>query len=409
MQYTRPVPSVMNIYRYRTLEAIYPTTIRYYCIYLIAVVFTFHSLIVAFSSSTYLEQFINPQYVGLVFSAGSLGSIILFLLLPHLLQRYGNVRLTLLIMLGAIAALIVTGLGHSPLPVVIGFLVFLALNPLGYFLIDVFSETLIGDGEADTGKKRGLTLSLMSAAALCAPLTIGLIIGVDEQLERLFYVSAGVGVLFIVFIIGFFRQFYDPPYHPLPFRALYSLMQKNHNITVVMYAHFLLQLFFSWAIIYIPLYLATEIGISWTEIGTILAVGLLAYVLFEYPAGYLADTFIGEKEMMVGGFLILVLTVAAIPLLTVTSTTLWMLLMFINRTGASLVEATTESYFFKSVKGNDAGLVSIFRLLRPLGVLCGSLLGSACLLFLPFQYIFFILAFILVSGIFVTQFLVDTK
>jgi len=48
--------------------------------------------------------------------------------------------------------------------------------------------------------------------------------------------------------------------------------------------------------LFTPLYLATEIGLPWTDIGVIIAVGLFAYVLFEYPIGFIADKWIGEKK-----------------------------------------------------------------------------------------------------------------
>ncbi|MFN3188558.1 MAG: MFS transporter [Candidatus Paceibacteria bacterium] len=399
----------MAFYHHNTLERTLPNSIRYNFVYLLAIIFTFHSLVVAFSNSTYLEGFIDAKYVGLLFSLGSLGSILLFLTLPDIMRRFGNVLTTIITMAGAVTALLLMGFALSPLVVIISFVVFLALNPLGYFSIDVFSETLIGNDENDTGKKRGIVLALMSVAALSAPLMIGTIVGEADNLARLYFVAAGVGVLFIFVVVGIFRQFYDPVYQPLPLRSLYALMRENTSISVVIYNHFLLQLFFSWAIIYIPLYLATEIGLGWDTIGLIIAAGLLAFAIFEYPAGYIADKFIGEQEMMAVGFLILALTVAGIAMVAPLGVAGWMALMFINRTGASLVEATTESYFFKCVKGEDAGLMSIFRLLRPLAVLCGSLLGTACLIILPFQFIFFVLALVLISGIFVTQFLVDTK
>lgn len=399
----------MTLYHFETLERTVPDSIRYNFVYLLATIFTFHSLIVAFSSSTYLERFINTQYVGLLFASGSFCSILLFFYLPRLLRQFGIVLITIIVITIAIIALLLIGLGFSPLLVVISFIIFLAINPLGYFLIDIFSETLIGNNEDNTGKKRGIILGIMSLAALAAPLLIGTIVGETDNLSRLFFVSAGVGVLFIFIIISVFREFYDPIYNSIPIHSLFNLIRNKSSISVIIYNHFLLQLFFSWAMIYIPLYLATEIGLSWDSIGHIIAVGLLAYVLFEYPAGYIADHFIGEKEMMAIGFVILALTVAGIAIITPLGVVGWMILMFINRTGASLIEATTESYFFKSVNGGDAGLMSIFRLLRPLAMLCGSLLGTVCLIFLPFQFIFFILALILTSGIFVTQFLVDTR
>ncbi len=399
----------MALYHHETLKQTAPNSIRYNFVYVLAIIFTFHSLVVAYSSSTYLEGFIDAKYVGLLYSVGSLGSILLFLSLPRFLRQFGNVLTTITAMGMAVIALLLVGFGFSPLWVALSFIIFITLNPLGYFSIDIFSETLIGDDENDTGKKRGIALGLMSLAALAAPLLIGTIVGEADNLARLFFVSAGVGVLFIFFVIGIFRQFYDPVYYPIRLRAIITQMRNNTSISVVIYNHFLMQLFFSWAIIYIPLYLATEIGLPWETIGQIIAVGLIAYTLFEYPAGYIADRFIGEKEMMATGLVILSLTVSGVAIITPYGVGGWMLLMFINRIGASLVEATTETYFFKNVQGEDAGLMSIFRLLRPLAMLCGSLLGTVCLIFLPFQFIFFILALILTSGIFVTQFLVDTK
>ncbi|PIW96821.1 hypothetical protein COZ82_02880, partial [Candidatus Kaiserbacteria bacterium CG_4_8_14_3_um_filter_38_9] len=177
----------------------------------------------------------------------------------------------------------------------------------------------------------------------------------------------------------------------------------------VFVAHFILQIFFSWTIIYIPLYLATEVGLNWLAISKIISVGLFAYVIFEYPIGVIADKYIGEKEMMAVGFFILTIAIASISFTAGVGILSWMLIMFMSRTGASLVETTTESYFFKKVQGEDANLMSLFRLLRPLANLAGALLGSISLIFLPFNLIFLVLALFMTGGIFVTTFLEDTK
>jgi hypothetical protein len=84
-------------------------------------------------------------------------------------------------------------------------------------------------------------------------------------------------------------------------------------------------------------------------------------------------------------------------------------IIFLTRVGASLVEVTTESYFFKQVKGDDSSTISLFRLARPVANLAGVLVGSLSLLFLPFHLIFTVLAFVLVTGIFATIKLNDTK
>lgn len=83
--------------------------------------------------------------------------------------------------------------------------------------------------------------------------------------------------------------------------------------------------------------------------------------------------------------------------------------MFVSRIGASLVEATTESYFFKHIDGSEANIMSFFRLARPLGMIIGSLLGSVSLLYFEFEFIFVILGLLMLPGIYFTSQLTDTK
>ena len=184
---------------------------------------------------------------------------------------------------------------------------------------------------------------------------------------------------------------------------------KSRDISTVLTTQFLLQFFYTWAVIYFPLYMATVVGFSWETIGQIIAVGLMAFVVFEYPIGIIGDRHIGEKEMMALGFVVLALASACIFLMGNASMFMWMALMFVSRFGASLVEVTTESYFFKQVKGHDSNLISLFRLTRPLGNLIGAIVGSLCLLFLPFEFMFIVLGLIMASGAFITLRITDTK
>lgn len=384
-----------------------PTPKSFGWIYLISVVFTFHTLLTAYSSSTYMEQFISPEGVGLLYALGSALSILLFLTLAPILTRLGNTRTTILFMMFAITALVCLGLQIAPL---VAFVLFMALNPLLYFSIDIFSENTIGEDEHETGSKRGLTLTLMSLAAVLAPLTMGLLVG--ESSERLaypYFVAAGIGSIFIGILFVRFRGFTDPHYPFVRLKAVFQSFIHNRNIRGVIGAQFLLQFFFAWVVIYFPLYLATELGFEWSTIGNIIAVGLIAYVLFEYPVGVVADRYIGEKEMMALGFVIIALSSASISFLAGASVAAWMTVMFVSRIGASLVEVTSESYFFKQVHSGDAQLISLFRLTRPLANLTGAIAGSAALALLPFELMFVVLAFIMVPGIILATSIIDTK
>jgi MFS family permease len=206
-----------------------------------------------------------------------------------------------------------------------------------------------------------------------------------------------------------FRGFVDPVYHHIEFKPLLKKCWESRPIKLVLSIHFLLQIFFTWTVVYFPLYLFDQIGLSWSSISAIIAAGLLAYVLCEYPIGILADDYLGEKIMMALGFLVLALSVSTISFMTTTALIPWMVLMFISRVGASLAEVTTESYFFKKVDGSDANLMSVFRLTRPLAVLAGSLLGSLCLFIMPFNLAFIVLGFVMVLGMILTFGIEDTR
>ena len=384
--------------------------INFGLIYLLSIIFTFHGLLVAYSNSTFMGQFASPAVIGSMYTIASSLAVFSFLFISRILRKIGNVRLTLYLAIAEILSLLVLGLTHSNATAIVAFVIFMTLNPLIYLSIDIFSESLIGDNESATGSKRGLTLTLMSLAAIGGPVALGVIVGADDSnLYKTYLVAAGVFSIFVMLVLAKFKSFHDPKYREIQVINSIAHFWQHKDIRNVFLAHFIMQVFFAWMVIYLPLYMATEIGMTWDVIGSIIAVGLFAYVLIEYPAGVIADKWLGEKEMMAFGFLILAVSSSWISFMTSATVLAWMILMFISRIGASLVEATTESYFFKHTKGTDANIMSFFRLTRPLAMVVGSLLGTVALLYLPFQLIFIVLGLMMVPGIFFTLSLKDTK
>ncbi len=366
-------------------------------IYLISVVFVFHTLLTAYSSSTYLEQFTSTRGVSLLYAIGSALSILLFLYFTPLVRRFGNVRLTLLLMALCIGALLCLGLQFYPL---ISFVIFCALNPALYLVIDIYSESRIGEHDGHTGRARGLTLSLMAIASMLAPLVMGAI--ADNSLEHMpsvYFLSAAIGLAFMTIVAFAFRRFHDPDYPALRARDILMSLKGRRHLRGVIGAHFLLQFFFSWVVIFFPLYLATELNYSWSTIGSIIAAGLFAYVICEYPIGIVADRFSAERVLMAIGFVVLALSSASIGFTAVLGTVGFMVVMFLTRVGASLVEVGSESYFFKQVDSKDAALIGFFRLTRPAANLCGAAAGTLALLFLPFPLLFILLGCLMVPGI----------
>lgn len=404
----------MDFYRHLFTRSKEGAPVTFTLIYIVSIIFTFQTLLTAYSSSTYLEQFIDPKFVGLLFAIGAAGAIIVSLILPRVLRALGNVKTILVLVLLISLALVFIGSAITPTLTIVAFVLYLIFNPQVYLNIDIFLETLIGDNEGGTGTKRGLILAIMSGAAFFSPLAMGIIIGDNNNLSSIYYVGACIGLLLFSVIVARFRHFYDPVYRIVRVRDMIRDSANNIDLRTVMSTQFLLQFFYAWAIIYIPLFLATEVGLDWTSISYILAAGLFAFVLFEYPIGLMADRHWGEKEMMAVGFVILAIASASITYMGTVGLVGWMFLMFFSRVGASLVEVTTESYFFKQVKGDQPNVISLFRLMRPLANLTGALVGSITLYYLdrhgaPFSFMFFVLAFVMASGVFITSFLTDTK
>lgn len=399
----------MDFYRHLFLSDGTGKVISFTLVYLISTIFAFQTLLTAYTSSTYMEKFISSESVGLVYAAGALGAIFLSIFSTHILRKIGNVNFVLLAMLAITILLLVIGFAFTPTLTIVAFILFFMINPQIYLNIDIFLETLIGTDEATTGSKRGIILTGMSIASFFSPIAMSYIVGSENNLSMVYFVAAGVGLLFIMFVIARFRCFYDPIYATIKFKDIIKSFIGNTDIKIVVYSQFLLQFFYTWAIVYFPLYLATEIGLGWDMIGKIIAVGLFAFILLEYPAGRLADRHTGEKELMAIGFVFLAIGSACFAFMDTKVILYWMILFFITRVGASLVEITTESYFFKQVRGDDPSMINMFRLARPTATLAGVLVGSLSLLFLPFNLIFIVLAFIMVTGIFFTMRLNDTK
>src|SRR5690606_36525455 len=133
--------------------------------------------------------------------------------------------------------------------------------------------------------------------------------------------------------------------------------------------------FYAVAVIYMPLYLYMTIGFSWANIGFLLLLANIPFIVLGYPVGKIADEYIGEKEMMMAGLCIAALGVFGFIMSDSTSIVSWAIILIISRIGISILETTTESYFFKKKAHDDAEILSIQRNAIPLAYLIVPLLA----------------------------------
>lgn len=379
-------------------------------LYVATLLLIFHAFIVAYINSSFLGQFIPDAAVGAVYTIGSALSVLIFLFISRVLHKVGNFKLTLGLLLLNFLAVSGMAFAESLRVAVPLFLVHLISVPLIIFNIDVFMEEQIGNNETATGSRRGLLLTLSSLIGAISPLISSILIDqAGGSFTSAYLLSAFTLFPIVIILIFWFKDFSDPEYNEIDlFSALRTFWQQL-NIRYVFLAQFMLQMFFMAMVVYAPLYLTGTIGLTWAEFGVVMFFAQLAYVVFEYPIGIIADKYIGEKEMMGFGFLIIACATSWMAFISISSVLVWSVVMFTTRVGASLVEVTTESYFFKQTKSTDAQIISFFRVTRPLAYVAGALLASLALLYLPFNLLFVVFASLMIPAMFFTLNIEDTK
>lgn len=118
---------------------------------------------------------------------------------------------------------------------------------------------------------------------------------------------------------------------------------------------------------------------------------LLPFVLFAYPAGRIADRWLGEKELLTAGLGIMALSSIAINWIPGASIGWWMAVLFATRVGASIVESMRDSYFYKHVDSDDVVVIDIFHIIWLLAYVVGPLFAMLCLRFVSYAELFPIL------------------
>lgn len=381
-------------------------------IYLSNLLLSFHYFLILYIHSSYIGTYFSESKLALLYIVGSVVNLILFLNLPHILDRIGNYKFTLwAIILEAVA---ITGLivGTSQLSISLSFILHQAVISMILFGLDIFLEGATKN-EKETGSIRGLYLTLSNTTLVFSPLIVGMLL-TDNNFWIVYLVS--LAFLFPLFFIikKFLKDAKYKKKEKVYFIKTIKEHRKNKNITAILYSHFMLQFFYAWMVIYMPIYLHQHMGFSWQEIGMIFTVMLLPFMLFELPIGTVADKKIGEKEILVTGFIIMAVSTFFIPVISSSSVIIWAIILFVTRTGASFVEVTSESYFFKHVNEENTGLISLFRMARPLAYISAPVIATLTVYFFTTQnaqygYIFSVLAILMLVGVRYGLRIKDTK
>lgn len=379
---------------------------RLWYVYLGGFLLAVHYATVAYVNSSLLKQFVGDKTLNLLFVLGSVLSILFLSLAPFLMRKKGSVLTFLFFIIIETIAVLGMGSINAAILIILLFLLHQAAESALYFCLDVNMEQEIKQ-EGVTGGKRGIFLTVQNIAWIISPLALSALVTQGHFTKV--YLLSGLALVPLFFITAiFFKNTKKADSRASNiFRALGSIKNGGDRARIIG-TQFVLNFFYSWMMIYLPLLLSTELGFSWGEIGVMFTIMLLPFLLFEFPAGILGDKKVGEKEILITGFIIIFLSTLLVPSLKLPIFWLWALVLFCTRVGASLVEISSESYFFKHVKEEDTGLISLFRMARPLSLVVAPLIAIPIVSFFSYSTSFYFLAFFTLFGLlFIPK--VDTK
>lgn len=346
----------------------------------------------------YLTTFMSAAHAGIVLAVASLVTLIGFLAMPALTAKIGSQQLALILCLLEILALLAIAIAPAAITGIFFVAATTVLAPFIAYELDLLLEATVQE-ENTTGRVRTIFLTAAHVAAIGGPLLIGILLASTDAYSRVFLAAAGILLPFLALFAA--RQL--PKGIPPRLSHLKDTLvciTHDRDLAATTCASFVLSLFYIWAPLYVPVYLHNVLHIGWETLGWIFALMLVPFVILEYPAGVIADRWLGDKEMLIAGFLIAGAALAAVGAIGPT-TPVWTIVFILvgSRIGASFIESMTEAHFFRRVSERDVNSISVFRLIWPLAGIVGPLMGTAFLLIGGYHFLFVVTgALVLIAG-----------
>jgi MFS family permease len=342
--------------------------------YLLTILYALHYGIPLYATSSYLHQYFNSSWVSALYMLGSFAALIGSMSVARYMRKFHSYGFTAAVVVAEIITVIAFGITQNPFFIGLFFAAHFLLQTLLYICLNVFIESF--SKHAETGSIRGLFLTLLNIGILVSPIIGGVILSLSS-FTMLYTVSALMLIPFLILLKIYLYHIDEPAYERINMLQALRSAWGNRNIRAALIAEFVVQCFYAVMIIYSPLYLAT-LGIPLTTyLGVILPFALIPLVVLPYELGYLADKKWGEKELMIGGLLVLALTVFLCVVVKSPNPTVWMLIFLLSRIGAACVETMAFAYYFKKVGPEDASLTAVFTNTLSAATITVGALGAA--------------------------------
>lgn len=377
-----------------------------FILYVLGFIFAFTSSIPAYVNSSFLKELTNEQLIGIIYSAGSVFTLLTLIFTPRILKRYGNYKVITTISVAYLINFLVLAFSSSLASIIFSFLISGAMATVIYFSLDIFIEH--NSSDIKTGSIRGIYLTCINLAWLVSPWLAGII--VDESFYRRVYLVVAIIMIPVILLALFYlKNFIDPEYKAINIFETIKSINLNNNIRNIWLSSFLLQFFYVFMIVYAPIYLNQYMGFDWKSIGLMLSIALIPFVLIQVPLGYFADKQMGEKEILSSGFVIMAVSTIIIPIIHSNNFILWTIILFITRVGAAMVEVMNDTYFFKKVEDKNLNLINLYRTASPLSYIMAPLIITALIYIIPFESTFYFIGILMFFGLRYSLTLQDTK
>lgn len=389
-------------------------------IYLVTFLSSIGYAFIIYINSSFLKKFISESEVGIVYGIGSVISLILLTNTPRILNKFGHYKMMLGILVTESLAIagasfidkyssldIFQGEYSMIVPLVI--LSFFAFGTSAILLrlsLDLYLEKF--SKNSSTGESRGIFLTVINIAIAVSPYLVGKIL-TNGDFFRVYATSALIFVPVLVVSLLKLKKIPDGEHEEANIFSGFKRVWKNKDIRSIFASNFLLEFFYSWMVIYTPIYLNNVMGFAWDDIGYIFSIMLLPFVFMQLPLGKIADLYIGEKEILTLGFLVTGLSTAYLSFISTPEINIWILSLFMTRVGAASIEIMNETYLFKKISSNDPDIMSFYRNAGPMAYIAGPLLASVFLVMFDFRYMFLALGSIMLYGIKFSLSIKDTK
>ena len=299
---------------------------------------------------------------------------------------------------------------------IIALLCFLSSMYFTWIVLDIFVEEETVNN--DTGATRGIYFTILNAVWIFFPFASSYLLSQYHSFTGIFLLYA-----FLILIAYFiYRKFFTSHIthkiltekHTLfSIRKSFIEFKKDTSLIIVTFLSVFLQAFYVIFTLFLFPVLQNEAHFSILQISYIVPFMLLPFVLFQEFFGWLSDKFLGEREILFFGLLLMTASLFFVPHFSSMGILAIMGILFISRIGASAYEIMLESYFFKKVAAENIVIhTGIFRAARPLGYLLTSLVVFFTLQSSPLQNtssLFPIIGIVLCIAFIPLMFMRDTK